>query len=84
MKDRIQHRKKILEKEAELSYKIKQFFTFQWLFNKQQSAQRKKDSYRMNKFSEATNNDQDLMAILEKQYQLNKVLRQKTEDQETI
>lgn len=29
----------------------------------------------MAKFSEKTNNDLDVMAILEKQYQLNKVLK---------
>ena len=36
------------------------------------------------KFAEKTGNDVDIMGVLEKQYQLNKVLKQKTEDQETI
>lgn len=38
----------------------------------------------MKKFSSKTGDDADMMAILEKQYQLGKVLKQKTEDQETI
>lgn len=38
----------------------------------------------MKKFSNKTGDDQDMIAILEKQYQLNKVLKQKADDQETI
>ena len=39
MKNRVAERKKQLELEADLSYKIKQFLTFQWLFNKRNSTQ---------------------------------------------
>lgn len=38
----------------------------------------------MKKFANKTSNNQDMITSLEKQYQLNKVLKQKTEDQETI
>ena len=44
MKQRIADKKKQLENEADLTYKIKMFFTLEWLCSKKNSIQERKDS----------------------------------------
>lgn len=50
MKNRIAEKKKQLELETDMIYKIKRFFTFEWLCSKKHSIQERKDSERMLKF----------------------------------